>query len=129
MQVDVYLGVFKSFPREPDIARAIFNQKNFHGRGVCSNRFHQFPSLSGRAKQKVEPFSGCDSTQILPPSRSTIFLQMAKPIPVPLNSCCPCNRWKIMKIFSRYWGEIPKPLSRTEKIHSLPPFFVAERCT
>src|ERR1700690_407593 len=115
MQVDVYLGVFKSFPREPDIARAIFNQKNFHGRGVCSNRFHQFPSASGRAKQKAEPFSGCDSTQILPPSRSTIFLQMANPIPVPSNSPRPCRRWKRTKILSNYRGSIPRPLSRTEK--------------
>ena len=38
---------------------------------------------SGREKKKVEPCPGCDSTQIAPPWRSTIFLQMARPMPVP----------------------------------------------
>src|ERR1700730_7401035 len=98
----MYLGVFKRFPREPDIPGAVFNQKNFHRFAVGSNRLHQFPSLSGRVKQKVEPFSGCDSTQILPPSLSTIFLQMDNPIPVPLKSSRPCNRWKRMKILLKY---------------------------
>ena len=50
VQVDMHLGVFKRFPREPDIAGTIFNQKNFDRFRVRSNRFHHFPSLSGRAK-------------------------------------------------------------------------------
>src|ERR1700738_592296 len=98
----MHLGVFKRFPGEPHIPRTIFNQKNFHWLGVGPNRFHQLPSLSGMVKQKVEPFSGSDSTQIFPPSLSTIFLQMDNPIPVPLNSSRPCNRWKITKILSKY---------------------------
>src|ERR1700719_4443309 len=128
MQIDVHLGVFKRFPREPHIAGAVFNQKYFDSCRVRSNQFHHFPR-SGSAKKKVEPFSGRDSTQILPPSRSKIFLQMANPIPVPLNSFRPCNRWKRTKILSKYCGSIPRPLSLTEKIHSLPPFFMAETCT
>jgi hypothetical protein len=40
----------------------------------------------GREKKKVEPFPGSDSTQMRPPWRSTIFLQMARPIPVPGDS-------------------------------------------
>src|ERR1700730_13436295 len=129
VQVDIHLGVFKRFPREPDIAGAVLNQKNLNRFRIRSNRFHRFSFLSGRAKWKVEPFPGCDSTQILPPSRSTIFLQMANPIPVPSNSLRPCSRWKRTKILSKYWGSIPRPLSRTEKIHSGPPFFEAEMCT
>src|SRR5580704_19712926 len=125
----MYLGVLKRFPREPDIAGTVLNQENFNSCRVRSNRFHHFPSLSGSAKQKVEPFSGCDSTQILPPSRSTIFLQIDNPIPVPSNSSRPCKRWKRMKILSKYCGSIPRPLSRTEKAHSLPLFLAAETCT
>src|SRR3984893_16195679 len=125
----MHLGVFERFSREPDIAGAVLNQKNFDSFRVHSNQLHHLSFPSGRVKEKVEPFSGCDSTQILPPSRSSIFLQMANPIPVPLNSLGPCNRWKRMKILSKYRGSIPKPLSRTEKIHSLQPFFVAETCT
>jgi len=33
---------------------------------------------SGRAKRKVEPLPSWDFTQIVPPRRSTIFLQMVK---------------------------------------------------
>src|ERR1035438_1668108 len=100
-QVDMHLGVFKRFPRQPNIAGTILHHENFDSFRVHSNQFRHFPS-SGRAKEKVEPFSGCDSTQILPPSRSTIFLQMANPIPVPSNSPPPCNRWKRTKIRSKY---------------------------
>jgi len=40
-------------------------------------------SLSGTENVKVDPSSGTDSAQIVPPRRSTIFLTMASPIPVP----------------------------------------------
>jgi hypothetical protein len=38
---------------------------------------------SGMEKKNVEPWPGCDSTQMPPPWRSTILLQMASPMPVP----------------------------------------------
>jgi hypothetical protein len=34
-------------------------------------------------KWKVDPRPGCDSTQMRPPWNSTIFLQMANPMPEP----------------------------------------------
>src|SRR5437660_35831 len=37
---------------------------------------------AGRVKKNVEPLSGSDSIQIRPPWRSTIFRQIASPIPV-----------------------------------------------
>jgi DNA-binding transcriptional LysR family regulator len=40
----------------------------------------------GTAKWKVEPAPTVDSTQILPPRRSSTFLQIDSPIPVPVNS-------------------------------------------
>jgi hypothetical protein len=39
--------------------------------------------FSGNVKKNVDPLPGSDSTQISPPWRSTIFLQMANPMPVP----------------------------------------------
>jgi hypothetical protein len=38
---------------------------------------------TGRVKKKVEPSPGLDSTHIVPPWHSTIFLAMARPMPVP----------------------------------------------
>ncbi len=38
---------------------------------------------SGNVKRNVVPSPSFDSTQILPPWRSTIFLQIARPMPVP----------------------------------------------
>jgi hypothetical protein len=38
---------------------------------------------TGMLKRKVEPLPGSDSTPIRPPWRSTIFLQVARPMPVP----------------------------------------------
>jgi hypothetical protein len=57
-----------------------------------NNGPHHFHALSARSKLNVEPRPGCDSTEILPPCRSTIFLQMASPTPVPANSSRLCSR-------------------------------------
>jgi len=38
---------------------------------------------AGTVKRKRDPRPTCDSTQIRPPKRSTIFLQVANPIPLP----------------------------------------------
>jgi hypothetical protein len=37
-------------------------------------------------KKKVAPWRGLDSTQMRPPWRSTIFLQMARPMPEGIES-------------------------------------------
>jgi len=42
VQVDMQLGVFKRFPREPIIAGAVLNQKNLNRFRIRSNRFHRF---------------------------------------------------------------------------------------
>ena len=82
-----------------------------------------------KREAKVEPCPGCDSTEMLPPCRSTIFLQMANPMPVPANSSRLCSRWNMPKILSKYCGSIPSPLSCTENIHCFPPFLAAEMWT
>src|SRR5665647_224939 len=66
-----------------------------------------------------------DSTHICPPCLSTIFLQIASPMPVPGYSSFLCSLLKTSKIFPEYCGSIPIPLSCTENNHSLS-FFSAE---
>ena len=52
----------------------------------------------GSVKQNVAPCPGSDSIQIRPPWRSTIFLQIAKPMPVPAYCFWVCSRRNIWKI-------------------------------
>ena len=46
------------------------------------------------------PEPGTDATAMLPPYPSTIFLQMARPMPVPGYSSAVCSRWNTTKIRS-----------------------------
>src|SRR5215470_6973018 len=68
----------------------------------------------GSSKKNVVPLPGSDSTQIRPPCRSMIFLQIARPTPVPGYVRRLCNRWKMTKMRSAYSGSMPMPLSRTD---------------
>ena len=86
VQVDRFVCIAKGFLRQPDIAGAVFNQKHFYWHAISSDELHHLLRLSAKAKRNVEPCPGSDSTEMLPPCRSTIFLQMAKPMPVPANS-------------------------------------------
>ena len=92
VQVDGSVGVTEGLPRQPDIAGAVFDQENFYGHTFTSYGFHDGLSLAVKPKRKVEPSPGWDSTEMLPPCRSTIFLQIANPMPVPANSSRLCSR-------------------------------------
>jgi putative ABC transport system permease protein len=74
-------------------------------------------TVNVRVVEIVEPLPGSDATDILPPCRSTIFLQIARPIPVPANSSRLWRRWNIPKMRSKYWASMPSPLSLTENFH------------
>src|SRR5476649_2210720 len=121
------------FLHQPDVSGTVFDQKDLNcgtlSFGGFHNFLHNFLSLSVKANRNVDPRPGCDSTEILPPCRSTIFLQIAKPIPVPANSSRLCSRWNMPKIFLKYRGSIPRPLSCTANIHFFPLFLAAEICT
>ena len=65
------------------------------------------------------PLFSLDSTHILPPWRSTIFLQIASPIPVPGYFSIVCNRCKMTNIFSEYSSGTPIQLSFTENKYSM----------
>ena len=41
--------------------------------------------ITGKVNRKVDPFPGSDSTHMRPPWNSTIFLHVARPIPVPIG--------------------------------------------
>src|ERR1700733_7649536 len=97
-----------------------------YGHTFHSDEAHDCVSLPTKAKRNVEPCPGCDSTEILPPCRSTIFLQIANPMPVPSKSSRLCRRWNMPKILSKYCDSIPSPLSSTENIHFSQLFLVAE---
>ena len=45
----------------------------------------------GMVKKKLDPLSGSPAAQILPPCRSTMRLQIARPIPVPGYLPRPCK--------------------------------------
>src|SRR6266436_5617749 len=124
--MDGTIGIPECFLRQPDITGAVFDQENLFGHAFSSDGSHDFLSLSAKAKRNVEPCPGCDSTEMLPPCRSTIFLQMANPMPVPENCSRVCSRWNMPKIFSKYCESIPSPLSRTANIHFSSPFLAAE---
>ena len=76
----------------PHIPRTGFDQENIAGRTVSFDGVHDFFPFAAKAKLKVDPCPGSDSTAMVPPCRSTIFLQMANPMPVPANSSRLCNR-------------------------------------
>src|ERR1019366_6126517 len=85
--------------------------KLFEIRAVLLQWRHLGP-VPGIVNLKVAPAPGSDSTQIRPPLRSTIFLQSARPMPVPGISF-PCKRLNMpnTRLVSR--GSIPIPLSLT----------------
>jgi hypothetical protein len=70
-------------------------------------------------KQKADPAPGSDSTQIVPPDSSMIFLQIARPKPAPGVSG-PCRRFNGRKTCSWCSGAMPIPLSLTFMIQSGP---------
>src|SRR5208282_4772872 len=83
----------------------------------------------GIVNLKTEPRPDCGSTQILPPQCSTIFLQMASPIPLPGYSARVCRRWKTTKTFSACSGPMPLPLSLTLNNHCSPAFSACTEIT
>src|SRR5713226_1198098 len=105
---------------EPRVASIVLNEEDVDG---LSNDLHAascWAPIAGSVNLNVDPCPGSDSTQIRPPCCSTIFLQMANPIPVPGYSSRLWSRWKIRKIRSRYFASMPTPLSCTENTHSRP---------
>src|SRR5688572_24756736 len=83
VQMDRSVGVAQGFPRQPGVTGAVFDQQHLDRQTTASDRFHDCPLLPVRANRNVEPRPGSDSTEMLPPCRSTIFLQIDKPMPVP----------------------------------------------
>jgi hypothetical protein len=85
--MDGHVGLAEGFLHQPDITGIVFDQENLCGHTPLLRRaFVVFSPFLPKQKRKVEPCPGCDSTEMLPLCRSTIFLRMANPMPVPANS-------------------------------------------
>src|SRR5665213_2408183 len=81
MKLRLQLGSLEAFANQSDVSGRIFYDQDFN---VVLFRYDHFQSfLFGKVKKKVAPELGWDSTQIRPPCRSTMRLQIASPIPVP----------------------------------------------
>src|SRR5687768_3771424 len=119
VQVAVHLAFAQRFLGQAHVARVVLDQQDLD-RPVSLD--HQLtPFGLGSVNRKLDPSPGRDSTQIVPPWRSTTFLQIARPMPVPGYSPLLCRRWSTMKMRSKYCGSMPMPLSRTAKVHSSGP--------
>src|SRR5271163_692715 len=96
VQVNARVNSVKGFLRQPDISGTVFDEQNFYWHTVTSigttADIHEFLSVPSREKRKVEPSPSLDSTAMLQPWRSAIFLQIARPMPVPANSSRLCSR-------------------------------------
>src|SRR5262249_28837185 len=109
---DFVVGRSKHVADDLPIIRLVLHHQNAlaHADSTCRS------TLTGSVKVKVEPWPGCDSTQILPPCISMMRFDMASPKPVPpflrvmaLSACW--NSWN-----SLAWSaaEMPGPVSRTD---------------
>src|ERR1700730_10917307 len=99
------------FRDQQHVIRVVFDQKDLD---ALANAHRAGPAQSGIVRLKIEPPPGAGSCHNSPPSRSTILLDRARPIPVP-GYVAPCRRWNIRNADSTCCGSIPMPLSRTEK--------------
>src|SRR5215207_4450463 len=120
MQVVAHLAVAQALLRQADVTGVVFDEQDLD-RSPRASSIHAFASRTGwnyNVNQNVVPRPGSDSTHMRPPWRSTIFLQIARPMPVPGYSARVCRRWNSTQIRSRYCDSMPIPLSCTPKTQS-----------
>src|SRR3569833_3567593 len=86
---------------QPRVTRVTFNDQT------------RLSGATGMVKKKVEPCPRTDSAQIRPPERSTIRLQVASPMPLPIIFV-PWRRLKGSKMADACTASNPCPLSATE---------------
>src|SRR5712672_1651289 len=125
VEVVVHLALLQRLARQARVSEIVLDQEDLHGRGgLVDFCVHVSPfCIFGSVKWNVLPSPYADSTQIRPRWRSTTFLHIARPIPVPGYSSCVCKRWNTRKMRSKYCGSIPMPLSATKNRHSSPASF------
>src|SRR5579872_845265 len=115
------------FTGQVRIGRIVVYQEHFgHSHVYASVAFGD--GANGNVNLKQLPGVACASIQILPPWRSMIFLQIDRPMPLPVYSSRVCRRRKITKMSCQWSAGIPMPLSETANIHSVS-FFFAETWT
>src|SRR5205085_6225732 len=110
----VDLAFLQRFARQSLVAGVVLDEQDLDG-GTSVGHGNSF---FGSVKWNWLPSPGVEFTQMRPPWRSTTFLQIARPMPVPGYSPMVCRRWKSMKMRSKYCGSMPMPLSATVMRHS-----------
>ena len=75
-QLDGDLGLAQRLARQPHVAGVVLHEQD---RALA----HDSGSTTGSVKRKTLPPSGRGAAQIVPPWRSTTFLAIARPMPVP----------------------------------------------
>src|SRR5205085_5703245 len=114
VQLVVDLAFLQRLARQALIAGVVFHQQDLDGRTTVGHG----KSFLGSVMWNWLPSPSVEVTQMRPPWRSTTFLQMARPMPVPGYSPIVCNRWNSMKMRSKYCGSMPMPLSAIVRCHS-----------
>src|SRR6516225_2931077 len=76
---DFVIGAGEHIANDLAIIRLVLDHQNAlaHARSTCCS------TTTGSVKANVEPWPGCDSTQILPPCISMMRFDIASPKPVP----------------------------------------------
>src|SRR5258706_555245 len=114
VELVVDLAFLQRLARQALVTGVVFHQQDLYRRtSVCHGK-----SLFGSVMWNWLPSPSVELTQMRPPWRSTTFLQMARPMPVPGYSPIVCRRWNSMKMRSKYCGSMPMPLSAMVRCHS-----------
>src|SRR6266850_8461186 len=105
VELVVDLAFLQRLARQALVTGVVFHQQDLYRRtSVCHGK-----SLFGSVMWNWLPSPSVEVTQMRPPWRSTTFLQMARPMPVPGYSPIVCRRWNSMKMRSKYCGSMPMP--------------------
>src|ERR1051325_8691263 len=92
----VDLALLQRLARQSLVTRVVLDEQDLDG-GTSVGHGNSF---FGSVKWNWLPSPGVELTQMRPPWRSTTFLQMASPVPVPGYWPMVCCRWKSMKMRS-----------------------------
>src|SRR5262249_60276861 len=89
---DFVIGAGEHIADDLAIIRLVLDHQNALAHAAA---FTCRSTITGSVNANVEPWPGCDSTQILPPCISMMHFDMASPKPVPpflramaLSACC-----------------------------------------
>src|SRR3990172_8013227 len=102
-----HFGLFQRLLRHETVIFIIVSHQYRYGFVVIIHAFTPLCCLTGSWTTNTLPCPGLLLAMMLPPCRSTILWQTARPIPVPSYSLRPCRRCKTPQIRSVYFSSNP----------------------